>query len=106
MPAKTAAKSTEQTTFAEARTRLDEILEALERDADDVDQLAARIKEASELIRFCRERLSSARHEVRDVVAELAAETQVEGTPDAEPETFIPDEDSGESGDSEGSLPF
>jgi exodeoxyribonuclease VII small subunit len=106
MPAKKAAQSTKKPTFAEARTRLDEILEALERDADDVDQLAARIKEASELIRHCRERLSSARHEVRDVVAELAAETQSGASTEAEAETFVPDEATGEDGDGEGTLPF
>jgi len=37
---------------------LDEILDELEGDTGDVDQLAARVKEASELIRFCRERLA------------------------------------------------
>lgn len=60
--------------FTEARERLDAILEELERDEGDIDRLAARIKEASGLIRFCRERLSSARLEVRQVVAELAAD--------------------------------
>jgi len=60
-------------TFAEARARLDEILEDLEREPDDVDQLAARIQEASGLLRFCRERLSAARLEVQEVVAGLTA---------------------------------
>ena len=68
MPARKAPK-----TFAEARDRLDEILEALEREADDVDQLAARIQEASGLLRFCQDRLAKARQEVKEVVADLSA---------------------------------
>ena len=107
MSAKKAARRSEPT-FAEARARLDEILEALEREADDVDQLAARIKEASELIRLCRERLSAARHEVKEVVAELAADTQAPAGSDddgdeelVEEEAF--DEDAEEAG---GTLPF
>ncbi|MCB9899571.1 MAG: exodeoxyribonuclease VII small subunit [Planctomycetes bacterium] len=60
--------------FAEARERLDAILAELEDDAGDVDRLAARIREASMLIRFCRERLAAARQEVTEVVAELTAE--------------------------------
>ena len=63
-------------TFAEARERLDAILDELERDGGDVDLLAARIKEASGLIRVCRERLSAARLEVQQVVAELTAEAE------------------------------
>lgn len=59
--------------FSEARERLDGILQELEEDAHDVDKLAARIREASELLRFCRERLSAARQEVQQVVAELDA---------------------------------
>ncbi|MFT7462589.1 MAG: exodeoxyribonuclease VII small subunit [Pseudohongiellaceae bacterium] len=62
--------------FGSARQRLDEILAELERDGGDIDRLAERIKEASALIRFCRERLGSARAEVRTVVAELDAEPQ------------------------------
>jgi len=59
--------------FAEARARLDEILAEVESDAGDVDQLAAKVREAAELIRFCRDRLAAARHEVTQVVADLSA---------------------------------
>lgn len=62
--------------FRDARERLDEILDELEADTGDVDQLAARVKEAAGLIRTCREKLSAARHDVTAVVAELAAEEQ------------------------------
>lgn len=107
MPAKkAAAKSDKKPTFAEARARLDEILEALERESDDVDQLAARIKEASELIRLCRERLSAARHEVRDVVADLAADTQPDAAEAPADEWPEAEDDEGENSSSGGTLPF
>lgn len=61
-------------TFREARERLDEILDELEQDGGDVDQLASRVKEASELVRFCRDRLSAAKVEVQQVVADLVVE--------------------------------
>jgi exodeoxyribonuclease VII small subunit len=63
-------------TFAEARERLDEILAEVEHEDGDVDQLAARVREAAELIRFCRDRLSAARAQVTQVVAELSAVEQ------------------------------
>jgi exodeoxyribonuclease VII small subunit len=107
MPAKKAAKS--KPSFTEARARLDELLDELEREAGDVDQLAARIKEASELIRLCRERLSAARQEVREVVAELAAQPDEEAPgasenseplPEPPPEAYEDDAPAG------GTLPF
>ncbi len=60
--------------FGAARERLDAILDELENDTADVDRLAERVREASALIRFCRERLAATRAEVTTVVAELAAE--------------------------------
>ncbi|RKY19123.1 MAG: exodeoxyribonuclease VII small subunit [Planctomycetota bacterium] len=93
-------RKTTEPSFAEARERLDAILEELERDSADVDMLAARIKEASELIRFCRERLSATRQDVQKVVAELAVDPAEGGAPggSAEAEPQQP----GETGD----LPF
>ncbi|GJM23543.1 MAG: hypothetical protein DHS20C15_34580 [Planctomycetota bacterium] len=79
------AKPAAPKSFVEARTRLDAILEELEQEAGDVDRLASRIREASELLRFCRERLSSARQEVQQVVAELDAD-------DAAPEASEPEQ--------------
>jgi exodeoxyribonuclease VII small subunit len=98
-----AKKAPPERTFAESRRRLDEILEELEREAGDVDQLAARIREASELIRFCRERLSAARQEVREVVAGLEA-------PPPEAESLPADDDDGNDEPApeaqSGTLPF
>ena len=100
--------------FAEARSRLDEILAEVESDAGDVDQLAAKVREAAELIRFCRDRLAAARHEVTQVVADLsaleqsvAAEalSQGAGAPD-EDEDDADDQDDGAAEAGGGRLPF
>jgi exodeoxyribonuclease VII small subunit len=92
--AKKAAKQSPKD-FGSARQRLDEILAELEQDGGDVDRLAERIKEASVLIRFCRERLSSARAEVRSVVAELDADQAADSrpTPSADSGSTPVDED-------------
>ena len=91
--------------FSEARERLDEILEELERDSGDVDVLAARVREASELIRLCRERLATARQEVTEVVASLAAESSAVARDDDED---VEEEEGDESvpGEAPGGLPF
>lgn len=81
-------------TFAEARARLDELLDEVESDAGDVDQLAAKVREASLLIRLCRDRLSAARAEVSRVVADLAAVEQSVAQADE-----APDADAGSSQD-------
>ncbi len=67
--------------FAEARQRLDELLDEVEADTSDVDELAARVREAAELIRFCRDRLAAARLQVTQVVADLSALEQASAGP-------------------------
>ena len=94
--------------FAEARARLDEILAEVETDSGDVDQLAAKVREAAELIRFCRDRLAAARHEVTQVVADLSALEQSvaadDTATDEEDEDAEEDDDEAEAGG--GRLPF
>jgi exodeoxyribonuclease VII small subunit len=60
--------------YAAALTELDDILHELDGDEVDVDVLGARVRRAAELLRVCRDRISSARFEVEQVVAELEAE--------------------------------
>lgn len=57
--------------YAAAITELDDILLELEDDALDVDVLADRVERASILIRFCRTRITSARTQVEQIVADL-----------------------------------
>lgn len=110
-----AKKRDSEPTFREARERLDEILEELVHEAADVDQLASRVREASELIRFCRARLAAARQEVTEVVASLAAEgsaASARGAGAGEPDDAADDEDDPEEADDAGDdgrppdLPF
>ncbi len=60
--------------YAAALAELEAILAELEDDAVDVDRLADRVRRAKELIELCRTRISAARMEVTQVVADLAAD--------------------------------
>jgi len=59
--------------YAEAVAELDGILATLEGSDVDVDQLADKVRRASELITFCRERIVGARLQIDTVIAELEA---------------------------------
>lgn len=61
----------EELSYSTAVTELDEILAELEDDSLDVDILGDRVKRASELISFCRERITSAQSKVEQIVADL-----------------------------------
>ena len=71
MSAKKAAAKAEQIRYADAMGELEQILEGLENDAIDVDELAAQVKRASELINICRERLTNTQVEIEKVVADF-----------------------------------
>ncbi|HSV72292.1 MAG TPA: exodeoxyribonuclease VII small subunit [Chthonomonadales bacterium] len=74
-------------TYSQAFARLEEIVAEIEAGEVDVDRLAARVKEASELIRKCRARLAGAEEEVGKVLAamEEIAETPAGATAAAPP---------------------
>jgi len=59
--------------YAEAVAELDVILATLEASDVDVDQLATQVRRAAELITFCRERITGARLQIDNVIAELEA---------------------------------
>jgi exodeoxyribonuclease VII small subunit len=58
--------------YAAALGELESILAEIEDDAVDVDVLAARVRRAAELLRICRDRITAARDEVGQIVADLA----------------------------------
>jgi exodeoxyribonuclease VII small subunit len=58
-------------TYPTAMAELEQILSELEREQVDVDRLAERVKRASELISFCRERIGAAQLQIEQVVADL-----------------------------------
>lgn len=68
-----ARKGEEEARYADLVEELERILEDLENDEIDVDELAARVKRGSELIRICRERLVASRAQIEEVVADLEA---------------------------------
>jgi exodeoxyribonuclease VII small subunit len=57
--------------YGEALAELEGILDEIEDDSVDVDLLATRVRRAAELLRVCRDRISSARIEVTQIVADL-----------------------------------
>jgi len=57
--------------YSSAVAELDQILAELEDEALNVDTLTERVKRASELITFCRERITSAKLGVEQIVADL-----------------------------------
>ena len=57
--------------YSSALDELDQILDELEDENLDVDVLAHRVERASVLIRFCRTRITSAKMQVEQIVADL-----------------------------------
>lgn len=57
--------------YADALAELDRILRELEGSDVDVDRLATQVARAAELITLCRDRVSAARLQIDDVVAQL-----------------------------------
>ena len=53
--------------YEDAVTELEEILDALSDDDINVDELAERVKRATELVKVCRERVAAARLEVKEI---------------------------------------
>ena len=62
-------------TYSEAIDRLEKIVAQIDGNELDIDQLAARIKEANEIIAFCTAKLTKAEGEVEKLLAD-GAETK------------------------------
>lgn len=68
--------------FSAAMEELNGIVAELETDALDVDQLAARVARAAELVQLCRARIDGARFAVEEILAGLEGrddEAETEG---------------------------
>ena len=68
----------DQLSYADAVAELDAILDRLEHDEPDVDRVATDVARASALIAHCRERITSARLRVDEVVGILAPDPVAE----------------------------
>ena len=78
-----------QLTYGQALTELEKIVGEIESDEIEVDALAEKVKRATTLIKFCRERLRSTGNEVKKVLSEM----------DEKPEESLPQEERGLFGD-------
>lgn len=65
--AATPAPAAEPSSYESAYAELQQILTALQNDAVELDDLAARISRANTLIRFCRERLRTIATEIEQL---------------------------------------
>jgi len=61
----------EKLTYAQAISELEGIVSEIEAENVDIDILAAKVKRAAQLIRFCRARLKGTEEEVNNVLSEL-----------------------------------
>lgn len=61
-------------TYAIAVARLEKILQLVQNSNEDIDRLYKLLKEADELIRFCRARLYEVDEEVKSILGSLGAE--------------------------------
>ena len=54
--------------YAQALEKLEEIIKQIENEEIDIDELSQKVQEASALIKVCREKVTRAELEVKDVV--------------------------------------
>lgn len=57
-------------TYAEAMTRLEEIMGKIQGGKIDIDELAGLLKEAQELVKFCREKIYKVDEEIKSLTEE------------------------------------
>jgi exodeoxyribonuclease VII small subunit len=69
----------EQLTYIEAYAQLEALIEELEDGSIEIDQLAAKVKEANELIAICEAKLRRVDEEVKGVLNEAAGRVKKKG---------------------------
>ncbi len=57
--------------YKDAVTEIEDILEKLENEELDVDDLAAKVKRVSQLLKFCKDKLSGTEKEIRNIIEEM-----------------------------------
>ena len=57
-------------TYAEAMARLEEIMSKIQGGKIDIDELAGLLKEAQELVKFCREKIYKVDEEIKSLTEE------------------------------------
>lgn len=64
----------QQLTYTEAVTRLETIVNKIDNGQMDVDSLAANLKEAKQLVAFCRQKLQQVDEEVKHILSDETAD--------------------------------
>jgi exodeoxyribonuclease VII small subunit len=62
--------------YSEAIAAIDEILEQIETGELDVDELAAKVKQATELLKLCKGKLFNTTKEIEKVLKEMESDTE------------------------------
>lgn len=70
MTAKSNIQKTKQLKYKEAIARLEEIVSNIESNAYDIDMLTDYVKEATQLIEFCKERLHKTEEELDKILSD------------------------------------
>ncbi|OFX26228.1 MAG: exodeoxyribonuclease VII small subunit [Bacteroidetes bacterium GWA2_31_9] len=63
--------SKKATTYTEAFSEIEEIIEKIENDELDIDDLAEKVKRVSLLIKICKEKLYSTEKEVENILKQM-----------------------------------
>jgi exodeoxyribonuclease VII small subunit len=63
-----------QISYSEAMSELESLVKAIERESIPVDELAEKVKRASELISICRQRLKTTEVDVQKILKEINEE--------------------------------
>lgn len=58
-------------TYTEAKTEIEKIVSLIESEELDVDQLSKHVKRASELVAFCKKKLTETDEELQKILEEL-----------------------------------
>lgn len=66
----------EQFTYSEAMKELESILDSLETVQTDVDAMVGKVRRATELIDFCRRKLTQTDQEIQKIFEEMDADVQ------------------------------
>lgn len=58
-------------TYTEAVKEVEEILEKLENEELDVDELSAKVKRVSQLLKYCKDKLAGTEKEIKGIIDEM-----------------------------------
>lgn len=61
----------EEITYTEAKKEIEKIVDLIDSDELDVDQLSKYVKRASQLVTFCKQKLSETDEELQKILEEL-----------------------------------